>query len=86
MATTASVPRGITAKNRKHLISLYRSADGPFSVREASDSLSFTTTRTQRFLAERGWLARVHRGLYAPVPLDAINPSEWREDPWIIAA
>ena len=89
MATTASIPRGITAKNRKHLTSLYRSANGPFSVQEASDALSFTTTRTQRFLAylaERGWLVRVHRGLYAPIPLDALNPGEWREDPWIIAA
>ena len=28
---------------------------------------------------------RVCRGLYAPIPLDAISPSEWREDPWVIA-
>ena len=36
--------------------------NGPFSVQEASEALSFPTTRTQRFLAylaERGWLARV---------------------------
>ena len=75
-------------KNRKHLTSLYRSTNGPFSVRETSDALSFTTTRTQRFLAylaEREWLARLYRGLYAPVPLNA-TPGEWREDPWIIAA
>ena len=89
MATIAPIPRGITAKNRQHLTSLHRGTNGPFSVQEASDALSFTTMRTQRFLAylaERGWLARLHRGLYAPVPLDAINPGEWREDPWIIAA
>ena len=89
MATTAPVPRGITAKNRKHLASLYMRINGPFSVQEASEALSFPTTRTQRFLAylaERGWLARVHRGLYAPVPLDAINPGEWQVDTWIVAA
>ena len=28
---------------------------------------------------------RVCRGLYAPIPLDAISPREWREDPWVIA-
>ena len=28
---------------------------------------------------------RVCRGLYAPIPLDAISQSEWREDPWVIA-
>ena len=62
MATTAPVPRGITAKNRKHLASLYMRINGPFSVQEASEVLSFPTTRTQRFLAylaEKGWLARV---------------------------
>ena len=45
--------------------------------------------RTHRFLAylaERGWLVRVCRGLYAPIPLDAIDPSAWREDPWVIAS
>ncbi len=29
---------------------------------------------------------RVCRGLYAPIPLDAIDPSAWREDPWVIAS
>ena len=80
--------RGKTEKNRKHLTFLYRSIAGSFSVEEAATALSFTTTRTQRFLAylaDRGWLVRVCRGLYAPIPLDAISPSEWREDPWVIA-
>ena len=39
MATTAPVPRGITAKNRKHLASLYMRINGPFSVQEASEAL-----------------------------------------------
>ena len=29
---------------------------------------------------------RVCRGLYAPIPLDAIDPGEWREDPWVVAS
>ena len=89
MATATATPKGISERNRKHLTSLHRSVTGPFSVKEAATALSFTTTRTQRFLAylaDRGWLVRVCRGLYAPVPLDAINPGEWREDPWVIAA
>ena len=89
MATTTPIPRGITEKNRRYLTSLYRSVTGPFTVEEAAVALSFTTTRTQRFLAylaDRGWLVRICRGLYAPIPLDAISPSEWREDPWVIAA
>ena len=89
MATTTVGPKGISERNRRVLTSLYRSVTGPFSVQEAADALSFTIPRTHRFLAylaERGWLVRVYRGLYAPIPLDAINPSEWREDPWIVAS
>ena len=89
MATTTVAPKGISERNRRLLTSLYRSATGPFSVRDAADALSFSMPRTHRFLAylaERGWLVRVCRGLYAPIPLDAINPSAWREDPWVIAS
>ena len=88
MATATVIPRGISERNRRHLTALYRSVTGPFSVQEAADALSLTIPRTHRFLAylaERGWLVRVCRGLYAPVPLDAINPGEWREDPWVVA-
>ena len=89
MATTTVAPRGISERNRRVLTSLYRSVTGPFSVQEAADALSLSIPRAHRFLAylaERGWLVRVCRGLYAPIPLDAINPSEWREDPWVVAS
>ena len=71
------------------LTSLYRSVTGPFSVQEAADALSLSIPRAHRFLAylaQRGWLVRVCRGLYAPIPLDAINPGDWREDPWVVAS
>jgi len=51
--------------------------------------LGFDLRRTRRllaYLAARGWLVRVRRGLYALVPLGATEPSEWREDPWGVAA
>ena len=89
MATTTVAPKGISERNRRLLTALYRSSTGPFFVREAAAALSFTMPRTHRFLAylaERGWLLRVCRGLYAPIPLDAIDPSAWREDPWVIAS
>ncbi len=89
MATTTVAPKGISERNRRLLTSLYRGVTGPFSVPEAATALSFTMPRTHRFLAylaERGWLVRVCRGLYAPIPLNAINPGEWREDPWVVAS
>jgi predicted transcriptional regulator of viral defense system len=36
--------------------------------------------------AEEGWLRRVRRGLYIAVPVDAVNPAIWSEDPLVIAA
>jgi len=41
--------------------------------------------RLLAYLAARGWLARVRRGMYITVPLEATEPSQWREDPWIVA-
>ena len=89
MLNTDTMPKGISGRNRRLLTLLHRSFAAPFSVQEAAAALRFAVPRTQRFLAylaERGWLVRVHRGLYAPVPLDAEAPSEWKEDPWVVAA
>lgn len=43
------------------------------------------TSRLLVYLARRGWLSRVRRGLYVPVPLDARRSGEWIEDPWVVA-
>ena len=81
--------RGISENNRRLLADLYRGVQGPFTVQEAATALSFSIPRTQRFLAylaDRGWLVRIRRGLYAAISLDAAEPGEWRADPWVVAA
>lgn len=35
--------------------------------------------------AERGWLRRVRRGLYIPVPVEAERPESWSQDPMVLA-
>lgn len=88
ISLTSAKPRGITAGNRDRLTRLIRAVTGPFTVGEAAQTLNLDLPRTRRFLsymAARGWLARVQRGLYVAVPLDASEPSEWREDPWVVA-
>jgi predicted transcriptional regulator of viral defense system len=35
--------------------------------------------------AEKGWLRRVRRGLYIPVPVDAEHPDGWAQDALIVA-
>jgi predicted transcriptional regulator of viral defense system len=36
--------------------------------------------------AENGWLRRVRRGLYIPVPVEAEHPESWSQDAMVVAA
>lgn len=79
---------GISPAYRAHLSALSRAFDGPFTAAEAAEVLGVdrpTASRITGYLASRGWLARVRRGLYVPVPLEATAPGEWRADPWLVA-
>jgi predicted transcriptional regulator of viral defense system len=35
--------------------------------------------------ADQGWLRRVRRGLYIPVPVEAEQPQHWSQDPMVVA-
>jgi predicted transcriptional regulator of viral defense system len=91
LAATESLPTrgGIRAKNRARVATLSRAFGGPFTADEAAEALDVDRAEAARivgYLASRGWLARVRRGLYAPVPLEASAPEDWRSDPWLVAA
>jgi len=80
---------GIESDNRERLERLHRRFTGPFSPSQAAEVLQMPPPRARRllaYLASRGWLSRVRRGLYTTVPLGASAPSDWREDPWVVAA
>ena len=86
---TELAPAGISGRNRRLLTILHRSAPGPFSVEEAASALSLSIPRTHRllsYLAVRGWLLRLRRGLYSLVPLEASHARDWVEDPWVVAS
>jgi predicted transcriptional regulator of viral defense system len=79
---------GIETANRSLLARLNREATGPFTLAQATRILGLDIRRVRRllpYLATRGWLARVQRGLYTTVPLGAADPGDWREDPWVVA-
>lgn len=79
---------GINRENRSLLERLHRDLAGAFDVEHASIALGLDLDRTRRllaYLARRGWLARVRRGLYVAVPLDTRRPGEWVEDTWVVA-
>lgn len=83
------MPAGIEENNRNLLERLHRAMCGPFTASEAAGVLALSLPRARRllaYLASRGWLSRIRRGLYTLVPLGATSPSEWRADSWIVAA
>ncbi|MCY4080318.1 MAG: hypothetical protein OXF54_08750 [Caldilineaceae bacterium] len=80
---------GVTGRRREQLMTLHRAFSGPFDAAQAAAALSTDLGHTRRLLANlanSGWLARVRKGWYICVPLEASEPKEWREDPWIVAA
>jgi len=87
--STHTTGKGISEKNRRMLSILHREMAGPFTPHDAVALLSLDINRAHRFLAylvDRGWLARIRRGLYITVPLDAVDPAHWPEDPWVVAS
>jgi predicted transcriptional regulator of viral defense system len=84
-----SFSAGIGIRNRAAVDKIHRAFSKPFSVTEASQELNLNSARTRKLLshlAAGGWLSRVRRDLYSPVPLGATSPGEWRADPWVVAA
>lgn len=62
---------------------------GPFSADDSAKALNLPLARARRLLSwleNQGWLSRVRRGVYTVVPLGAKEPTEWRADPWVVAA
>ena len=80
---------GLSGQRRLQLMALHRAFDSPFDALRAASVLAIDISSARRLLAslaDGGWLARVRRGWYIGVPLEASEPGEWREDPWILAA
>lgn len=76
--------------SRESLRRLARAATaGLVTVADAATALEATSREAANrlaYLAHRGWLRRVKRGLYLVIPLEAGGPSASRiDDPWILA-
>jgi predicted transcriptional regulator of viral defense system len=81
-------PSGLGKNSRQRLAEVLRHTKGTISVQQAAEALKLPPNKTAKILsrwAEQGWLSRVRRGLYIPVPLEARSPDISPEDPWIIA-
>jgi predicted transcriptional regulator of viral defense system len=79
---------GLGKQSRSKLSKLLRDTKGTISVEQAVKSLGTSPRETAKTLAswaKQGWLSRVRRGLYVPVPLEAKSTDTTLEDPWIVA-
>lgn len=79
---------GLGKIDRERLAAIIRSTKGTISVTEVADILEISPTDASKMLSRwtsKGWLSRVRRGLYIPVPLESRTVDIPLEDPWVIA-
>jgi len=79
---------GLGKLDRKRLAKVLRDSKGTVTVSKAAESLGVTSVDAAKMLsrwAKSGWLSRVRRGIYVPVPLEARTDDEPLEDAWIVA-
>lgn len=78
---------GLGVQERKVLGKLLRHGNVVIGLDTASEILGFSTEKTAKILSrltQKGWLARVRRGLYIPIALEARSSEGWPEDPWVL--
>lgn len=82
------IPRGLNLRSRERLTALLRKRAGTLTPAEAAEILRVPATEAARLLAawaRSGWMARVRRGLYVPVPMEATTSEGPLDDPWLVA-
>ena len=82
-------PTGLSATSRIQLSKLLREGPPIVTPRHAAVALGLTPAAAARRLAawsRSGWLARVRRGAYVPVPIESESADVALDDAWSVAA
>lgn len=80
---------GISAGGRAELAGVLGGGPRAITPADVAASLEIDSKEAAKKLARwasQGWLRRVRRGLYIPVPVDALNPGAWTEDALVLAS
>lgn len=80
---------GLSSGSRAQLGLLLRDAPAILTPDQAAASLGVSQQAAAKRLAgwsRAGWLARVRRGVYVPVPIESASADVALEDPWSVAA
>ncbi len=79
---------GLGKIDRQRLSETIRKTKGSISVSEVAEILRVSASDAAKMLSRwtnKGWLSRVKRGLYVPIPLESRTIDVPLEDPWVIA-
>jgi len=72
---------------RARLSAVLQTAKDLVTIEDATKALGVDRHAASKVLArwqKQGWLKRVGRGIYAPVPLDALTTEQVLKDPWVL--
>ena len=79
---------GISSSGREELAAVSARGERLLTVERTAAKLGVDRVEASKKLSrwtEQGWLRRVRRGLYIPVPVDVEYPELWSEDPLVLA-
>lgn len=78
---------GKSSRSRERLSKLIREGGKLFNVAQAAQILEISDNNAAKALARwrnQGWLNRIKRGIYIPVPIESANVDRALEDGWIV--
>ncbi len=79
---------GLGKLDRERLSAVVRGTKGTITNSQAAQITGLEQSEASKLLARwcnKGWLSRVARGLYVPVPLEAERSDLPLDDPWLVA-
>lgn len=79
---------GLRRASRERLSKVLREARGSISPADVARTLNLEQPDAARLMSKwssQGWLTRVRRGLYVPVPLESSTSDLPLEDAWVVA-
>jgi predicted transcriptional regulator of viral defense system len=85
--THAAEPERFTSRARSRLSAVLQNAKELVMIEDVLKTLAVDRPAAAKILSrwrEQGWLKRVGRGIYAPIPLDASTTEQVLKDPWVL--
>lgn len=76
-----------SAVGRERLARVLREGGELVTVEDAVRALGTDRRRAAKLLArwtEQGWLQRIRREVYVPIPMEALSGDQPLEDPWVL--